>query len=216
MGAMQQALIGTAGAAPGVTVTWDPANKGYDTALSSGNLVATVGPGSNSGIVRSTLSRSAGKYVVELTPQEHSSDGFMALGLANPAWDATDVLGYLGAYNSYSIGIYTNGSAYRDPSELNDGSTIPDFGTAPTDVLTLALNFDTGKGWMAVNGTFVGDPGGGTGEAFTFTANEEFFVAFSGYGAGGLSDSVRANFGASAFAVTLPSGWSSWDGSQTG
>ncbi|MES2634017.1 MAG: hypothetical protein V4669_13670 [Pseudomonadota bacterium] len=200
--------------APPVTVTWDPANKGYDTALSEGDLVVTASLSGNIMITRSTVARSAGKQMFELTPLSHSSDGILAVGLAKAAWDATDVAGYLGT-NANSIGIYTNGGAYTNGSdEINNGSTIPDFANAPTDVLTLALNFDTGKVWMAVNGTFVGDPAAGTGEAFTFTPNTEWYVAVSGFGSV-TADSVRANFGASAFTATLPSGWSSWDGSQT-
>jgi hypothetical protein len=179
----------------GTYATWNPLDKASGVGLSGSNLIASTSDGG----VRSTIGKSSGKWFWEYS-----------LNVINP-YDGTTIESYgvanLSAFIGNEIGEDANGWAYADVSPT-DGYKINNFllvayGDPITsgDVIGVALNMDAGTLTFYLNGVSQG-------------------VAYSGltgtlYAAVGMQTQdtasiiVTANFGASAFAHAVPSGYNS-------
>jgi hypothetical protein len=187
--------------------TWNPADKSADITLSNGDLTAQSN-GSGSGfysIARSMTSKSAGKVYFEVTAGARTAAGdYAAIGLAT----ATSVLDEPG--NLLGTGANDDTAYYADGNVWFSGNNTPLSAYGVGAIIGCAIDLSAGKGWFSLNGVFEsGDPAAGTGEHFTFTAGASLFASFN-FLVGG-TDTTTANFGATAFNASPPTGFSAWD-----
>lgn len=172
--------------------TWNPADKHANITLTSGSLVATAtADGWKS--VRSTIGKSSGKWYWEVT-MDAINDIMVDVGLASvpvSSYAGNDSDGY-GYYN-------TDGNKY------NSGANVAYGATYTTDIIGVALDMDNGKVWWSKNGSWQasGDPGAGTNEAYSGLTGT-MYAMLSIYT---NTNKTTANFGASAFTYSVPTGF---------
>ena len=177
--------------------TFNPSDKGSSIVLSGGDLIATNSSTSTWRSVRATIGKSSGKAVFEMKPSSATVN--LGAGFA----DASPLMStFLGA-SSRSVLVRANGSAYTASGVTTSGSPP----ASSTNPIMFALDLSAGKGWVALNGTWVsGDPAAGTSPSFTWTAGTIIYPAASVFTSGGISETFNA--GATAFSNTVPSGFS--------
>lgn len=182
--------------------TWNPADKGTDITLSGGNLVAT-NTTDNAATVRATVGKSSGKWYWEITTTGHANQGWL-FGIA----DAT---------TSISGGITLGGFA-KSASIQSGTSLIRATGGPTADTLTvvdsangmiwgLALDMDNGRVYIRRNGVWQnsGGPAAGTG----FFAHDLSGTFYPAQGLFWNNMVATANFGATTFAHSVPTGFTS-------
>lgn len=206
-------LCSPAGAvAAGDTTTWDPSNIGAGLTLSNGNL--TVAYSSEGSIARSTTSHTTGKYYVEITATGVSGSAFGAVGILNGSQTLSN--DYLGDAPGNSAGLQAGGIKYFNnanwPQPYNGGF-------AQGNVVQVAVDVGNQLLWIAINGGTYnpngtgspGNPGSGTGGTnFATTSPALSTPWFIGVSPNNAGDSFTANFGATAFSYTAPSGFGKW------
>lgn len=179
-----------------VVVTWNPADKHSGITLSNGNLTATNSGGAWRS-VRATLSRSSGKYYFNNIVQAGNS--------------LSGVL--IGSYSITGFDIYVGkspqGWAYwgANGNKMNNNSWSAYGATASNgDIITTAVDFDAGKIWWAVNGSWQGsgNPETGANPAYTGLSGA-LFPAVSEFDGGHACTGI---FGAHAYG---PAGFSHWE-----
>ena len=174
--------------------TWDPANKDSSITLSNGNLTCTYS-GYDCGAF-ATAGASSGKYYWEVSC---TATGGPGIGIANSSSPTSQSnLGQNG--NNWAVLL-------ADGRKSHTGWTAYTSAWGAGDVMMITLDMDNGKIWWGKNGTWAasGDPAAGTNAAFSgitgtiypFTLSEPPKV-------------TTANFGASAFTYTPPTGFSGW------
>lgn len=186
------------------TTTWNPADKAANTVLSNGDLTAT---GSVSGTcnVRSIASYSSGKYHAEFTIGATNSTNYSrAVGIANSTASLTANLG-----NANSAAVFMGDPLFY----INSGSTGSGVTYTNNDVVSMAVDLDNNTIWYRRNGgNWNGnasyDPATNTGGMAIATPTRPVFViallAIS------FSPNLTANFGATAYTYTAPSGFGNW------
>lgn len=184
----------------GITpTTWNPSDKSSSLTLSGGNLtIAANTSGTHNGF--SVAGVSSGKYYFELTIDSMSAGDSAYWGIAGSAeLTSTNGKGDSGFWLVNNQGTEYNGSA---------GSSYTAF--TSTDICMIAVDMDNSKIWFGRNGTWhnSGNPAAGTNAAYTnLTGTVE---AVAGMDAGSTKTwQLTANFGASAFSYTVPSGFNS-------
>jgi hypothetical protein len=183
-GTLAALLSPAAGAPPIVTyATWNPSDKDATITLSNGNLTASHA--SFQGSVRSTISKDAGNWYWEIAATV-IGDG-LAVGIALASENISNLPGDTTAswaYQLWSGLIVHNGNIIDTVDVCQDG-----------DVIGIALN-PAGLLTFYRNGVQQG--------AALDIAADTWFAA-SGH-AGGVGE-WTANFGASAFAESVPPGY---------
>lgn len=189
------------GAEPSKTyATWSPTDKNSKITLSNANLTATNSSGvSNArGGVRSNIGKTGGKWYWEQT-FTYTDD---VVGVANETYSLAEYIGNEAGGWAY----HRNGNKYHNYDAVLTGYAYGSTWTAG-DVLSVAIDADANKVWFAKNGVWQasGNPAAGTGFAFDNVTGTIF-------GAYGVHDdtgtqSTTANFGATSFAYTPPSGF---------
>ena len=179
--------------------TFNASDKSADITLSNGNLTATAG-GSGYDSVRATQGLSSGKWYWEFKYTTVSSADAM-WGVANSTMNL----------NNY-VGIDADGWGNYMPTgnKLHAGANTA-YGTAQVvnDTLMVALDMDNGKIWYGKNCTWFnsGDPAAGTNPAFT-SADGITGTLYPTMSLTNPNVTVgTANFGASAFGCTPPTGF---------
>jgi len=179
---------------------WNSSDKGSLLGLSDGDLTATRNAGSDGYQgVRSIVGRSSGKWYWEYTMTQASSANFAVIGVGNSSQSLTNYIGN----STNGWGYYqTNGNKVYNGTETSYGASF-----TTNDVIGVALDMDNGKVWFRKNGTWQnsGDPSAGTGEAFSGLSGTIYAMVSIYY----HGDSITANFGASAFRDSAPSGFNS-------
>lgn len=183
-----------------MAVTWNPADKSALLTLSGGNLIATHSAVAAFGLVRATASLGAVAAYWEVTVAPGSAS--MGVGFGNAAASLSN---YLGS-SADSIGYQANGQVYINGVLV---ATIATYTTG--DVIRVARNAARTKAWFAV---------GAGGWNNDILANQNPATGAGGISLTGLSagpdfpmagqytnDVATANFGASAFAYAVPSGY---------
>jgi len=160
-----QAAGGTvevAGQSSGAAATWNPADKDAGITLSGGDLIATT-TGTAWDAVRSTLSKSTGKWYWEI----------LAGTTANAIYgcmQSGDALTYPGAT--------ATGYGYRQTGQKYNSASASGYGDSWLigDVIGVALDLDSGKIWFSKNNAWQasGDPVAGTNEAFSGVGGTQY------------------------------------------
>ncbi|RCX32088.1 SPRY domain-containing protein [Thioalbus denitrificans] len=183
-----------------IYATWDASAKGPNITLSGGDLTATKGGSSTYESVRATKGKLSGKWYWEVTVISGNTSPYIVIGIGTASLPTAAAPG--STATSYS---YTEGGGYK----YNNGSTTAYGATYATgDVIQVALDMTAGKIWWGKNGTWQasGDPAAGTGAAFTGLAGTQY-PAVGLYRPPTDPSAVTANFGASAFSYSVPSGF---------
>lgn len=170
-------------------VAWNSLDTGgANVTLSNGNLTATSVFSTGA---RGVTGKSSGKWFFEARCNSTGSTVF-AIGIGDAATSLTADVGS-GTSNSYSY--RADGYRYHN-GWSNTGVTY-----TVGDYIGIALDMDAQTLSYYKNGTLVVTVTGLSGT---------YYPMFSGTG----SASTTVNFGATAFAYSKPSGYSSWDGNQ--
>ena len=195
----------------GAATTWDPAKKHADITLSGGNLIATQTTTGNFRNVKSVAGSLTGKRYFECRLNAATTPAYVVVvGLGTVAASLSSAISSQGG-SSYSCGLYADGNALNGPS----GGVGTDTGKAigVGEWAGLAVDFTAEKAWVRDATGWAGDPVAGTGNSFSFaTIGLTLYAMVGGYTTG---DEIEANFGASSFAYTIPSGFIAW-GDGTG
>jgi hypothetical protein len=200
-------LAATEGAA--VATTWNPADKSANVTLSNGNLTAQ-GTNSSDGGVRSTTSQTSGKFYFEVTWLSATGGVDAGCGIATSAAVLTSM-------GSTALGIalvYQSGAIY-----VNGTNTGISIGTNTAPVC-IALDLTNSRIWFRIGGGNWNNSGtanpatnvGGINISALFPTN----AAFAAVTVQNTTNTYTVNFGASAFAQTVPSGFTAWGGLAAG
>lgn len=194
MGTPQQMLL-MSRLVPLVTTyaTWNPSDKSANVTLSNGNLTASGSNGSG-GAVRANQGKSSGKWYWEIT--QNAAILGQVVGVGNATMDLAQ-----------QVGITTDGWSYygQDGKKYNGAGGVAYGNTfVAGTIISYALDMDNGKLWFAKAGTWQnsGDPAAGTNAAFTGLTGTLYPAWSQANGSSG-----DANFGASAFTYTVPTGF---------
>ncbi len=182
--------------------TWNPSDKTAGTTLSNGNLTATFA-GTGNG-VRSVPGVSAGKWYWEV--RFNTGPGPPGVGVAN----ASATLGTVWSTPTNAAVAY-NGSTYVNNVLHGGGSS----GISIIPAKTIAIAWDAGvqRLWFRNvtdggnwNNNSSNNPATNVGGIDIAVLGSSLFAL----ACGGSADWI-ANFGATAFAGAVPSGFSAWD-----
>lgn len=206
--------------------TLDPDTANPLGVLSNGNLTYTWNYSGSYGSAYGTSGRDTGKYYFEITNTTAGGFGIALYdnwafngGLVttrnsnNDTWPGTDPDSW-GFWNTNNSGLSTDSSLWENntPTYLTGTAQVPEGG-----YLGVAVDLDAGKIWFNNNGTWIlsGDPELGDNPAYTYTPPLTLYPAI---GAGSLLpySASTINFGATAFAGTIPVGFSAWGGAYAG
>lgn len=186
-----------------MATTWNPSDKDSGITLVNNNLGAEKTTWSDWGYdtARATKSFSSGKWYWEV---KHGAQ-YGSVGIADSSVTLNGEIGASAGGYSYCC----NGNKYNNAVETAYGDTWCETVPANSPVVSIALDLDNGKIWFALDGTWQesGDPANGTNEAFSGFSGTFYPAVSKGYGEG----IFLANFGASSFAETIPSGFSRID-----
>lgn len=184
------------------TTTFDPANLSGVT-LTGSNLIATCSVGNGS--VRGADGLASGLYYFEQTYT--TKVGNVNVGLCNG-----DVL--LPSEGSTGINaVYVLSSGTIGISGATSGSTLGALATGA--IIGIAVNLNTALIWFRIapsgnwNGSASANPATGVGGVSFASIFPAFQTMYPIAGFGTVNDKVTANFGASAFSGTVPSGFTS-------
>jgi hypothetical protein len=187
--------------------TWNPSDKTSGVTLSNGNLTAAAVLGGGEEGVRGTLSHSSGKYYFEVT-DTLDTFGHSYIGVANSSSNLSSVP--FGYGDSNGAGYYAaNGVLYANTGSTSIAGSFYTTG----NVISIAVDVTNHLIYWAKNGTWQNsaNPGLGTGGADYITTSP----VFPAYSLSALSSTVTLNTGATAFAYSIPSGFSAWGGAAT-
>jgi len=175
--------------------------------LSNGNLTAVkTGTSGDSG-VRSTAQKDTGKHYFEVTCTTINTNG-----------DCVGIVTAAGTYANVVTSGTNCGVVYKFNGAIwgnnaNSGRTL---GTlANGDIIGVAVDLDNNKIWVRKapsgnwNGQVIGsqDPANNVGGVSISSYSATTLSPLMGFGAGTTGSTVTANFGASAFSGTVPSGF---------
>ena len=186
--------------------TWNPADNSAGITLSGGNLVAQTSSGSNQA-VRSNNSRTSGKLYAEYAVS--NVNGVPYVGIA----DGTATLSNLA--NAYSNAVVAGGASSSGAIVRNGSFIVTGIGVAGNgDKICVAVDLGNKRFWARLNGgnwnnSGTADPASNVGGVDTSSID---------YSAGAFAclihtftpTIVTANFGATAFSFTVPSGFTGW------
>ena len=169
--------------------TWNPLTAGAQTTFTEGNLkLATVWSADLSGSA-STFFPESGKWYWEL--RVDGAGTYPYIGITSQ-----EKIGYsVNGGTFYSIGWSVSGASQTSGSSLGTVTkeNIPSF--ADDDIMSIALDCDARKIWVAENNTYAdsGDPANGSGENASWTVDVGVSPFISGYNGQGVG--TVANFG---------------------
>lgn len=177
--------------APGTT-TWNPADKSAAVTLSGGNLAASATTGSlNNASVRGTVGKNTGKWYWEYTITTFDPfSGTMLVGVSNLSFPINTTAGVGTTSDSWAWSSF--GGAIHGGATVGNGGQY-----THGDVIGFALDMNAGTLTLYINGS-------ATGIVFTGLTG----VIYPTVSMAITAITVTANFGATAFAFTAPTGFS--------
>lgn len=189
---------------PPLVITWNQADKSANIDLTNGLLTATANSGTD-GAVRATIIRAAGLWYAELN-MGVLSGGDSGGGFAN----ATAVLANIGGSVANAVIQFKGGNVYNNTALQFGNGNMSGGG-----ILQCAYNGTTHRVWLKFasgnwNNNASNDPATGVGglDVSGFDSGG-LYPCFC---AGGTADACTANFGATTFSFTIPSGFTAWKG----
>ena len=164
--------------------TWNPADKDAGVTLSNGNLTATNIVANKS--VRATIGKTSGKWYWEVTNNaaQENDMGIGNVSMLLSAYPGNDANGV--GYDSVDGKLYKSNAAVA-----TGGATY-----TTSDIIGIALDVDAGTVKFYKNNTLQ--------YTYTYSIAGAIYPATGGFASGA---SCTANFGATAFAFTVPSGY---------
>lgn len=208
MGAPQQMLLAEKAAAAGTTAVWDATAKNANVVLSGGNLTAA-----DNGVTfvnlagRGDTSVASGQKRYWEVTITSGPPGGMGVGIANSSktW-AND--SYLGLETN-SIGYFGDGNVWYNNASAATLATV-----AAGDVVCVALDAGNKIWWRKNGGNWnnSGTDNPATNTGGVTLAGGLTGTVYAGYNVRneGTTGQLTANFGATAFAFTPPSGFTSF------
>lgn len=193
--------VGGGGGSP--VVTLNPADMDSDITLSPGNFQVVKGGADRSRSVRATLGRNGATDdgYFEVRVDDGLTSTFMLVGLAP-----------LSVSVASGPGVSADSWAYyQDTGEKYTNNVLSAFGASwksNGDIVMCAMK--AGKVWWGRNGTWVGDPAAGTGEAFSGLTGT-LYPMLTLHRATPQAHRLTARFHPSAFTYGPPSGFGAWD-----
>lgn len=177
--------------------TWNPADTSADISLSGGNLVATKTTVNVWRSSRATVGKASGKWYWEINITNVVQ--YAMVGIANSSALTSN---YFGSDSNGWSYFGSGGRFYLNATNIAYGNSF-----TTGDVIGVALDMNAGKIWFSKNNTWQasGDPVAGTNPATTGLSG----TLYPGIGLYANTESITANFGASAFTYTPPSGFAS-------
>lgn len=172
--------------------TWNPSDKAARITLSNGNLTTamdTQGGTFPSGMARSTISKTSGKWYWETTVQAGTVAATAEVGTDNGTGTLTTGVGQAGQANGY--GWYNAGGFFHNsntPTGTQTTYTVGDICGVAVDMNSLTLQFY--KNGVATGAQITGLPA----------------TMFAGIGTAGDVFNATTNFGATALSA-VPSGF---------
>jgi hypothetical protein len=178
--------------------TWDPANSN-NVSLTGGNLIATSTAGGFAGFTQALggiHAHGAGKFYWEITIGSTFSNWLGFYAPSGTSWP------------NGTVQVTPTGGISVNGTNVGGG---PTFGTG--SIVQFAVDFDHNTFWWRVGGggwSQGGDPainnlGFNISAATSYASPDIVAASFQNSG-----ESVTANFGASAYANTPPSGFGNW------
>ena len=189
---------------------WSATNKNSRIVLSNGSLTATA---DTSVTNTHEVGWADGSFTTgqKIYWEVHvdALGGDVGVGVVNSSASHADG-DFLGSYTD-AIGEYENGAVWYNFGEV--ATANPTF--AAGDTVCVAVDFNAGLIWWRTNAgnwnnSGTADPSTGTG-GITVGITGALFPAYSVKYDGTTQSAVTANFGATTFAHTMPSGFSSLD-----
>ena len=180
-----------------IITKWNSSIKAPTIILSNNDLTATKVE-TNYGSFRSILGVNSGKWYWEITVDAIGVHKSIFIGIGD-----IDI-----SLEPHHMAIDSDGYSYFACSgdKWNNGSGV-DFGSSygNTAIISIALDMDAGKLWWAKDGIWQanGNPGAGTNEAFS----EIFGTFYAMCTLYDVDDVITANFGATSFSYTVPTGF---------
>lgn len=180
------------------TTTWNPSDCGPKLSIGLGNLRATHDSTYGHNVVRSIIGVSTGKWYWEVTFAKLDTGLSSCVGIAGTNQPLDGILGATADAYSYQSG---NGNKINNSVETAYGASWDN----ASFTMGVAVDMDAGKVWFSRSGVWQasGDPAAGTNEAFSGIAGT-IYAAISIYA---RYNHATANFGATAFAYPVPSGF---------
>jgi hypothetical protein len=195
-------------AAAVTAATWNPADKSSAMTLSNGNMTASQPASAGYQFVRSTTSKSTGKLYCEITwGASVGGGGNDGIGIATSSATSSWVAGGTGG-----LVYWSSGSAF-----FNGGPVVSGLGScSPGDVCCFAIDLANNRIWSRKNAGVWNSGGsdnpatnvGGVDISALFPTNP-LYMHFGSTGNWSAS-SCTINFGATAFAQAVPSGFTAW------
>ena len=190
-------------ASSGSAAAFDPSALGAGVTLSNGNLTAELTGTVANNVTKATPFQSTGKYYYEFTINNTLDNS--VIGIANAVTALTEYIGQvaansLGIFNSTWLGA-TGGTITAPPFVIGH---VYGIAVDLTAKLAWAKDITAGGNWNA-NGT--ANPVTGVNGASFSTVTGNIYPAVSLIHA---NDKITINFGATAYAGTLLSGYSNW------
>lgn len=200
-------------ALPSVWSAADAAANGIT--LSNGGLtasLATMSDATSHATIRTTKSNSSGKYYAEYSTDAAYAATYTGIGLgsvgANP-------INYLGE-DLYGFSLWGNSATNFSAGFTNPYT--PPYAPAANKTYALAVDFNSGKVWLAIDNVWVNssDPVAATLPVITFVPATvgPLFFGLSAYPSGPGLLTLHATLASLKYAP--PSGFSAWDGGSGG
>lgn len=184
--------------------TFNSLDKGADITLSNGNLTATNSSGHGGGAdnqdsVRTVMSFTTGKRCWEMTVGNTGGGTILNAMILGASADMSNITA-AGGWWLYHV----NGALYNSST----GVSGPTYGNG--DTVGVCVDADAHKAWFAKNGTFIGsgNPATGANPSIIGITAEALYGGWGGYDTG-TDPYATANFGASPFTMSVPSGFMS-------
>lgn len=189
-----------------VPATFDAATA-TNVTLSNGGLTATHSNTTGNSGVRGLGAKNSGKAYFEMTCTDFAATGG-CVGLMTAA----------ATYTNFVTDGTNSAVVYRSNGNIwaNGANSLLSLGAiSDGDIIGIAVDLDNDKVWFRKapsgnwNGQVIGsqNPAGNVGGASISNFSGTTLRPAVGYGAGAANDVVTANFGASAFSGTPPSGF---------
>jgi hypothetical protein len=180
---------------------FDPVNLPLLYVLSNGNTTTTSTSTNGGSAAVSLVSHATGKYYFET--QNQGGSPFVVTGISNRAPDLA--IGEAPGASAFSWGYFYDGRGYHN-------ALLPAYGSAPgTSIVGHAVDFDSGKIFIALNNTYQGGGNPVTGANAMFSnVSGTCRICLTNY-LGSPAGVASCNFSAAQQTYSPPTGFSPWE-----